>query len=168
MTALNKLGAVEIARSIREGHVSPSDVMAAHLHRIEARETDVGAFQHLDAEAAILETKQVVLLAAKQWNDTELGILDAALLLIVLERAAVEECVLFARVPMQVAEQGDLALAVHVSDQVFCVEDRRMQQPVGLLPLAVQVAAKQRAPIVSEDDTIRVQHGNNPYDEMLA
>jgi amidase len=53
MNALNELSATEIARYIREGRVSVSDVMAAHLRRIEARETDVGAFQYLDTDAAM-------------------------------------------------------------------------------------------------------------------
>jgi amidase len=53
MTPLNKLSAAGIARYIREGRVTPSDVMADHLHQIEARETDVGAFQYLDTDAAM-------------------------------------------------------------------------------------------------------------------
>ena len=53
MTALNRLSATEIARLIRDGSTTPSAVMAAHLQRIAAREADVGAFIHLDADRAM-------------------------------------------------------------------------------------------------------------------
>lgn len=53
MTALNRISATEITRMIREGKTTPSAVMAAHLDRIAAREADVGAFIHLDADRAM-------------------------------------------------------------------------------------------------------------------
>ena len=53
MTALNRLSATKIARMIRERSTKPSVVMAAHLDRIAAREAEVGAFVHLDANRAM-------------------------------------------------------------------------------------------------------------------
>jgi len=53
MTAFNRLSATVIARMIREGSATPSAVMAAHLERIAAREPEVGAFIHLDADRAM-------------------------------------------------------------------------------------------------------------------
>lgn len=50
---MNQRPAHEIARAIREGETTPSAVMQAHLDRIAAREAEVGAFQHLDAQAAL-------------------------------------------------------------------------------------------------------------------
>lgn len=53
MTAINTLSATEIACRIRAGQTTPSAVMRAHLDRIAAREPDIGAFQHLDADRAM-------------------------------------------------------------------------------------------------------------------
>ena len=53
MTELNELGAFELAALIRAGQAKPSEVMAAHLHRIAHREPEIGAFEYLDAEHAM-------------------------------------------------------------------------------------------------------------------
>ncbi len=53
MTALNRHSALTLAAMIRDGEVKPSEVMAAHLSRIEDREPVIGAFQTLDAERAM-------------------------------------------------------------------------------------------------------------------
>ncbi|MFV2054045.1 amidase [Aliiroseovarius sp. YM-037] len=58
MTPLNELSATEIACHIREGRTTPSDVMTAHLDRIAAREAEVGAFQYLDADAAMARAQR--------------------------------------------------------------------------------------------------------------
>ncbi|MBE1285214.1 MAG: amidase [Rhodobacteraceae bacterium] len=50
---LNHLDACEISRHIRSGEAKPSQVMQAHLERIAAREPQVGAFIHLDADRAM-------------------------------------------------------------------------------------------------------------------
>jgi amidase len=42
-----------MARAIRAGDTTPSAVMKAHLERIAAREPEVGAFIHLDADRAM-------------------------------------------------------------------------------------------------------------------
>lgn len=57
MTELHHQSASEIARLIRAGRTTPSAVMAAHLERIAAREADVGAFIHLDANRAMERAK---------------------------------------------------------------------------------------------------------------
>lgn len=57
MTELERLSATEIARSIRAGDTTPSAVMAAHLDRIAAREPEIGAFIHLDADRAMERAK---------------------------------------------------------------------------------------------------------------
>ena len=50
---LNSLSATEIAAGIARGDFSAEAVMRACLARIEAREAEVGAFIHLDAEKAL-------------------------------------------------------------------------------------------------------------------
>lgn len=53
MTGLEHLSAAEMARAIRAGDTTPSAVMKAHIDRIAAREAEVGAFIHLDADRAM-------------------------------------------------------------------------------------------------------------------
>lgn len=53
MMELNRQSATTLARMIRSGETTASAVMAAHLDRIAARETSVGAFAYLDAEHAM-------------------------------------------------------------------------------------------------------------------
>lgn len=57
MTGLERLSATAIARAIRAGETTPSAVMKAHLDRIAAREAEVGAFIHLDADRAMERAK---------------------------------------------------------------------------------------------------------------
>jgi len=43
-----------------------------------------------------------------------------------------------------------------------------MQQPVGLVPLPVQVAAQQRAPVVAVHHAVGVEHGDYSEHEMFS
>ena len=52
MASLHEIGAAEIARRIRAGAVSPTDLLAACLERIDAVEPVVKAWVHLDRVAA--------------------------------------------------------------------------------------------------------------------
>jgi amidase len=58
MTELEHLSAAGMARAIRAGDTTPSAVMKAHLDRIAAREAEVGAFIHLDAERAMERARE--------------------------------------------------------------------------------------------------------------
>jgi amidase len=58
MTELERLSAAEMARAIRAGDTTPSAVMKAHLDRIAAREAEVGAFIHLDADRAMERARE--------------------------------------------------------------------------------------------------------------
>lgn len=53
MTDLTRTSAWKMAEMIRAGGVKPSEVMAAHLDRIAAREPEIGAFQYLDPVQAM-------------------------------------------------------------------------------------------------------------------
>ena len=53
MAELNELGARQIAELIASKKASAEDVVKACISRIEARESDVGAFQHFDADYAL-------------------------------------------------------------------------------------------------------------------
>ena len=54
---LNRLSATEAAHLIAAGEISSADVMGACLKRIEDREPDVGAWVHLDPEAALARAR---------------------------------------------------------------------------------------------------------------
>ena len=52
MPAMHEIGAAEAARRIRSGALSPSNLLAACLRRIDAVEPAVGAWVRLDRDAA--------------------------------------------------------------------------------------------------------------------
>ncbi len=56
---LTRLGAAELARQIKAKQVTARQVMSACLDRIAAREAGVGAFIHLDADAALAASEAV-------------------------------------------------------------------------------------------------------------
>ena len=96
------------------------------VHLFEDNHPPGGLLALLHAEPAVLLAEEAVPLAAEQWNDPELGVLDPPLLLVVLEGAAVEESILLPRVPVEIAVQYDLSLGVHVADELLCVEYSRV------------------------------------------
>lgn len=80
-------------------------------------------------------------MCAKQGQNSELGVLDAALLLKVLVIAAVEKYVLLAAVPMHIAVESDSAFPTQVPDHLLGVVDGLVEELVWLQPFPVQVAA---------------------------
>ncbi len=56
---LNTLSAAEITRRISSGQCSAVEVMTACLDRVSEREAQVGAFMHIDPDAALAEAKRV-------------------------------------------------------------------------------------------------------------
>ena len=126
-----------------------------------------GLLALLNSEATVFQRKEVVPLATEKRDDPELGVSNPTLLFVVLESAAVEEGIVLSRVAVQVGEQSHLPLTVHMPDDVLSVENRRMKESVGLLPLAVEVTAQQRAAIVTEDYAVWVEHGHDSNDKVL-
>jgi len=57
MNPLNELSAVEAASRIERGELTSEALLRACLDRISARETVVGAWQHLDAEGALVRAR---------------------------------------------------------------------------------------------------------------
>ena len=107
-------------------------------------------------------------MAAKKGNNPQLCILDTSFLFIILETAAVKECILLARMPVEVAVQNYFSLLMHVPDELFSVKYGRVQQPIWLLPLAVEVAADEGTSVISVYDAIWVKHGHNPNHKVLS
>lgn len=78
-------------------------------------------------------------MAAEEGDNPQLSVVDSALLLIVLVLTSVEKGVLFPRVTMEVAVQENFPLLVDVPDDILRVKNRRMKEPIGLEPLAVEI-----------------------------
>mmetsp|Transcript_73066 Transcript_73066/g.161638 ORF Transcript_73066/g.161638 Transcript_73066/m.161638 type:complete len:296 (-) Transcript_73066:884-1771(-) len=69
---------------------------------------------------------------------------------------------------MDVDIEYHLAVVQQVSEHALRKEDRRVQLPTGVAPQAVQVLPGQGATVVSNDDAVRVQHGYDLEDEVVA
>ncbi|WP_199837895.1 amidase family protein, partial [Streptomyces scabiei] len=59
MTSWTGRTAAEIAAAVREGRVTPREVVAEHLARIEALDGHIGAFRSVRAQAALAEADEV-------------------------------------------------------------------------------------------------------------
>ena len=68
---------------------------------------------------------------------------------------------------MQVTVKQNPAFLVEMPDQILGVVDGRMQKPVGLLPLSIEIDSKKWAPVITINDPIWIEHWHNSYDEML-
>ena len=59
MSTLNELSATEIAAKIASGQTTAVEVVEACIQRIDEREKEVGAFEHLDRELAITQARSL-------------------------------------------------------------------------------------------------------------
>ena len=82
--------------------------------------------------------------------------------------APVHEDVLPTTVPVEVSEDEKLALLHEAVDHLLRVVNGRMEHLRWCFPASIQIAAGQRAPVISVDDTVRVQHGDHLEDEVLS
>jgi hypothetical protein len=57
---------------------------------------------------------------------------------------------------------------MEMADQVFSVKNRRMEQPIGLIPASIKIHSKERASIVAVDYSVRIEHWNDPDYEVLS
>ena len=69
---------------------------------------------------------------------------------------------------MHIAIERDAPFPANAADHLLTVVNRRVQELVGELPLAIQVAAEQRTPVVTEDHSVRVQHRDHLEHKVLA
>lgn len=82
--------------------------------------------------------------------------------------AAIEESALLLRVAVQVQHHADLPLLVGVQYLVFYVVDLGVELFRWVFPPAVEVAADQRAPVVTVRHAVWVHHGENFEDEGVS
>ena len=69
---------------------------------------------------------------------------------------------------MHIAIERDAPFPSNTADHLLTVEDSRVQELIGELPLAIQVAAEQRTAVVSENHSVRVKHRNHLEHKVLA
>ncbi len=60
----------EIAAGIRSKKISPTEIVEAHLHRIESLQPQINAFVHLDADGARAQARAA---EAAVWRNQTLG-----------------------------------------------------------------------------------------------
>ena len=75
--------------------------------------------------------------------------------------ASIHENVLAPTVTVEVTKDWKLPLFGEGMYHLLCVVDRRVQHFGGSLPPSIQVTTSQRAPVISIDNAVGVQHRNN-------
>jgi len=105
---------------------------------------------------------------AEEWQNPELGVLNPAFLFVVFVIASVEKHILFAGMAVHITIEDNSPLPIQVADHLLAVVDSFVEVFIWLQPFAVQVTAKQRAPIVALDYAVRVQHRHYFENEMFA
>ena len=80
----------------------------------------------------------------------------------------VEEGVLSSAVAVEVAVQSQRALVCETGDELLGVVNRGVQHLARVLPSSVQVAACQTAAVVTVDDSVWVEHGDDLEDELVS
>ena len=69
---------------------------------------------------------------------------------------------------MQVTEQEEVTLLLHLFQQLLDVVDRRMSLDAGVNPDAIQVTPGQRATCVAINNTVWVHHRDDFDDKVVA
>ena len=69
---------------------------------------------------------------------------------------------------MEIREDHHFTLLDKIVDHLLCVIDRRVEHFGWRLPSSVQIAASQRAPVVTVDNTVWIQHGEHFKDKVLS
>ena len=116
----------------------------------------------LDVEAAVVEVEEVSVLMEQQWEDPLLKSVSP------LITAPIHKQVLAARVTMNVAVEQDVPALQGFSHHHFGGAVFWALLHAWSNPLSVQIKAAERAPIISDDDTVWIQHRNNLEDKVVS
>lgn len=82
--------------------------------------------------------------------------------------ATVHEDVLSTAVTVEVAKDLELAFLREVMAQLLRGVNGWVQDFARSLPTAVKIAACKRATVIAVDNTVRIEHGHDLEDEILA
>ena len=81
---------------------------------------------------------------------------------------AIDECVSFPTVTMEVAEEHQPSLSIQAFYQTFGMINRWVNSLVWGVPSPIQVTSSQRTSVIPINDTIGVEHGDEFEDEVLS
>ena len=81
---------------------------------------------------------------------------------------AVHEHVLFATVSVKVTEKEQVALLLHLLDQLLVVVDGWVKFRIGLDPDTVKIAAGEGASCVTVNDSVGVDHRHNLHHKVVS
>lgn len=112
-----------------------------NVELLEHYATSCWLFGVLHTEPTVFQFEQLILLAAKQRDQSNVRVFYSSLLLIIFVWTSVEECVLFPRVTVEIAIEENFSLLMHVPYQHLWEENRRMKKSVWLVPLPIQVTS---------------------------
>ena len=115
----------------------------------------------LHSEAAILKGKEGAIVLHEHWED----LLSTNQ---VFAGATVNEDILLATVPMEVAVNQKFTFFFGLSDKIFGVVNSRVSFSAWLDPLTVKVSSEEIAAVVAVDNTVHVEHWNDLEDEVLS
>ena len=102
------------------------------------------------------------MLFQQEWEDLlfNMGLVFVAI--------AIHEHVLFPTMTVQIAEEEQLALGLHLLDQGLQMEDCWMLLCIGIDPDTIQITAREVTPSVSIDNAIWVDHRYDFYDKIVT
>jgi hypothetical protein len=112
-----------------------------------------------------LNTEQLFLLSRGKIYSFLLGSLPAQPSSIL--NCFTHEDVLLSAVAMDVTVEDEIPLLLHLLDELLGVVDGRMQLLGRVDPLPVQIHPSQVATVVTVDDSVDVEHGNDLEDEIF-
>jgi hypothetical protein len=69
---------------------------------------------------------------------------------------------------MEIAVHEYAALVAGLLDQLLRIIDGRVQEDVRAYPASVQVHSQQGTSLVTVDDAVHIEHGDNSKDKVLA
>ena len=125
-------------------------------------------FARVKVKAAVRQSEGFIFLAANKRQNTNERIVNTPILNIIVVSSTIEEAASLSVVAMQVAEQFDVVAQPYDLQHLNRVENRWVNHPIRAVPLSIQVASKLAAAVISKHHTVRIEHRNDPNDEVLT
>jgi hypothetical protein len=116
----------------------------------------------LNAEIAVAETEVFKVFVEKKWENSFLQTVRF------LIGAAIHKQILGSGVPVIVAVKQDIAAVLRFAHHDFGRVILGHNFHTGRRPLAVKIERAQTAPIVSDNDSVGIKHGNNLKDKVVT
>ena len=82
--------------------------------------------------------------------------------------ASIHENIFTATMSMEITKNCQFSLLAKLSNQLFSMVNSRMKYFTRCFPPSVQVAASKGTSVVSVNNTVGIEHGNNFEDKVLS